>query len=233
VDHQPDQVSTVVIRTRDPELLVAAAAAARLAMATWPSGTVATTLYADQVDGDAEHAAVLDSAFQQYITYNPPGVGEPTRQIVRTLLSNIVSQQEQTPPLPQPDPLTDAQRLVPGNHRCGRGRGGPAGECIAPPNTGVTTDDTRTRGTRLGGLRGRSCDNTARSHNIDNTDDDSIIRINEWNNNESTASVSKTNSHDGHTSPLWRRPRWRSLACHGRSYHRARCYENWRPAKGC
>ena len=31
---------------------------------------------------------------------------------MRTLLSNIVSQQEQTPPLPQPDPLTDAQRLV-------------------------------------------------------------------------------------------------------------------------
>ena len=112
MDHQPDQVSTIVIRARDPELLVAAAAAARLAMATWPSGTVATTLYADQVDGDAEHAAVLDSAFQQYIAYNPPGVGEPARQIVRTLLSNIVSQQEQTPPLPQPDPLTDAQRLV-------------------------------------------------------------------------------------------------------------------------
>ena len=112
MDHQPDQVSTVVIRARDPELLVAAAAAARLAMATWPSGTVATTLYADQVDGDAEHAAVLDSAFQQYITYNPPGVWEPTRQIVRTLLSNIVSQQEQTPPLPQPDPLTNAERLI-------------------------------------------------------------------------------------------------------------------------
>ena len=50
------------------------------------------------------------------------------------------------------------------------------------------------------------------------TDDDSIIRINEWNNNESTASDS-TNSHAGHTSPLWRRPRWRSLALHGRRAH--------------
>jgi len=202
-------------------------------MATWPSGTVATTLYADQVDGDAEHAAVLDSAFQQYITDNPPGVGEPARQIVRTLLSNIVPQQEQTPPLPQPDPLTDAQRLVQEIIYVDEAAEDPPASALHRQILGFTTDYTRTRGTRLGGLRGRSRDSTARSHNIDNTDDDSIIRINEWNNNESTASDSNTNSHDGHTSPLWRRPRWRSLACHGRRYHRTSCYENWRPAKGC
>ena len=59
-------------------------------------------------------------------------------------------------------------------------------------------------------------DDSAASDNC--TDDDSITRINQWNNNESTASDS-TNSHAGHTSPLWRRPRWRSLALHGRRAH--------------
>ena len=59
VDHQPDQVSSSVIRTRDREFVAAAVAATRLAMATWPSGSVAATLYEDQVDGEAEHAANL------------------------------------------------------------------------------------------------------------------------------------------------------------------------------
>ena len=78
VDHQPEQVSSIVIRTRDPELLAAIVAAARLAMATWPSGDVATTYYDNLVDGDAMQAQALACNGLEYNAYNPPGVGTST-----------------------------------------------------------------------------------------------------------------------------------------------------------
>ena len=109
VDHQPDQVSSIVIRTRDRELLVAAVAAARLAMATWPSGTVAATFSEDLVDGDAESAKLLARDFQLYNAYNPPAVGEPARRIVHQTFEAIMQGAPQLQPMPPPK---DAQRLV-------------------------------------------------------------------------------------------------------------------------
>ena len=153
---------------------------------------------------------------------------------MRTLLSNFVSQQEQTPPLPQPDPLTEVQRLVQEIIDVDEAAEDPPESALHRqiPGLPLTIQEPEEPDWE-------ACEDvlatappvtTVRN---DSTDDDSIIRINEWNNNESTASDSKTNSHYGHTSPLWRRPRWRSLACHGRRYRRTLCFENWRPAKGC
>ena len=56
VGHQPDQVSTIVVRTMHHELLAALAVATRLAMVTWPCNSskrgVATLIIEESLDGE-------------------------------------------------------------------------------------------------------------------------------------------------------------------------------------
>jgi len=114
VDHNPDEVSSIVIRTRDPDLLVAVLAAARLAMATWPNGLVEDTLEEDMVDGDAMNTEEMNnSLLVDYAAYKPDATGEPARAIVRRVLHNAASgvSLPVAPPAPAPAPA-DASRIV-------------------------------------------------------------------------------------------------------------------------
>jgi len=110
VDHQPEQVSSIVIRTRDPELLAAVVAAARLAMATWPSGEVVKTYYDNLVDGDGTQAQDLALKVLEYDACNPTGVGEPARHLVLRTFETIM--QFVLPPSQPRTPPTNAQLLV-------------------------------------------------------------------------------------------------------------------------
>jgi hypothetical protein len=108
VDHQPEEVSSIVIRTRDPEFITAGVAATRLAMATWPSGTVAATFDAELLDGDTEHAKVLASELKSYDNYCPREVGESARHLVRTLFETV----DEVRDVPPPERPTNAQHIV-------------------------------------------------------------------------------------------------------------------------
>jgi hypothetical protein len=106
VDHQPDQVSAIVLRTGDPGLLAAAVAATRLAMATWPSGEVVKGCDALLIDGDGS-----DMFLDMLRWYaNPPGVGEPSRHMVRQTLETAAARHAvPNPPGLQPVQPTPAQ----------------------------------------------------------------------------------------------------------------------------
>ena len=80
---QPDQVSAIFLRTSPPGLLAAAVAATRLAMATWPSGRVVKCF--DEVLIDGEGSDVFLSNLSDYA--DRPGVGEPSRRLVRETLA--------------------------------------------------------------------------------------------------------------------------------------------------
>ena len=109
MDHQAEQVSSIVIRTRDRELLAAAVAATRLAMSTGPSGTVARAFKSELVDGDVQHSVDLAVDFAKYALYEPRGVGEPTRHLVRSLFEHVM---REVPSLPQTEPPRAGQRIV-------------------------------------------------------------------------------------------------------------------------
>jgi hypothetical protein len=108
VDHQPKEVSSIVIRTRDPEFITAVVAATRLAMATWPSGTVAATFDEELVDGDMESTVNLAFELNTYQNYVPAAVGEPARHLVRTLFESVHEVRD----VPPPAPPTNAQQIV-------------------------------------------------------------------------------------------------------------------------
>ena len=74
MDYQPQEVSAIVVRTGDPVLLAAVAAAARLAMATWPSGHT-SSFDVDLVEGEGKERDAVMLAIAMYP--DPPGVGEP------------------------------------------------------------------------------------------------------------------------------------------------------------
>ena len=66
VDYQPEEVSAIVVRTGDPVLLAAVVAAARLAMATWPSGGHLPTFDLELVEGERPERESVLLAMQMY-----------------------------------------------------------------------------------------------------------------------------------------------------------------------
>ena len=82
VAFQPDEVSTIVVRTTDMELLAAVVAAAQLASATWPSGGRAVF---DEGLVDADDCGVDFKALVEAYTVDV-APGEAARAAVRNAL---------------------------------------------------------------------------------------------------------------------------------------------------
>ena len=90
VTFQPDEVSTIVVRTGDADLLAAVVAAAQLASKTWPSGHHWAVFEPDLVCAQpGEERLVLDMTdrVNTYAVNAPPG--EAARDVVRRIFRSV------------------------------------------------------------------------------------------------------------------------------------------------
>ena len=90
VAFQPDEVSTIVVRTADMELLAAVVAAAQLASATWPSGCQCAAFDEGLVESaeDCECEVDFKARVEAYTVVVEPG--EAARRAVRDYLYELV-----------------------------------------------------------------------------------------------------------------------------------------------